>query len=619
MECIEATVKVGRSLFLQGGLASAVEGVLQPCLALLGQGALGVMEAHLSKPVRNFRPSLESSGKVDEQKVEDAIASWLEEVGGGARSEGAALLGWVESVQGVAGVREELGRCLNAGEGTGDVYLWNKVYREVLTDRVLKLLKNKVEEIRKDVGGKVVALLRGWKDWKGREWVWQEVAGQGAKGLELRCRAWDPEVQEVLAALEQGLHEVWAQGQEYCAVEASTSCSFDRLADRSRILEQLGEEVLAAVQELVTEYKKEAQELQESQGVAQLLLGRLLQAAPDLCPSLAPTLGPEHLVTSKKLLEQEAESCFVAWIEAQLSSLSLCLPSLLPSLPLTLLPAWDRVTIQELGEEGEQVNTVILIPPSPSLPLHSSLLSLSSSLHHGHPPSLPSTTLPTATKHVLSLLLPHYTSLAKERMAQTIALQLSFDLRFLQLLLVAREAKEMLTTTFTQLIEQVEANIDPFDLSVFTPHLTTRVRWAAARNVSSLAPLVPPDRVALISSYKPPSATGGQDCHNVLSLPSPAAPRSAPAPLLAPSLTMFRFQLLPLAPAPSPSIPSPGRGLLSVEPKKTTTTRRPRDKYDPSSSSLLTFTSPSLPRSPAAQTAASFFGSMSQGWFGAAP
>merc|ERR1712130_1025582 len=149
-------------------------------------------------------------------------------------------------------------------------------------------------------------------------------------------------------------------------------------------------------------------------------------------------------------------------------------------------------------------------------------------------------------------------------------LQFSFDLRFLQTLLVSREAKETRAPTFTSLMERVEGHIDPFDLSVFSSHLETRVRWAAARSVAGLAALVPPDRAALVASYKPPSATsstGGQDGHNVLTLPYPAAPR---------------FQLLPLS-TPAPPLPA-SLGVPTVpttaaaDTKKTSAARRIRDR-----------------------------------------
>ena len=150
---------------------------------------------------------------------------------------------------------------------------------------------------------------------------------------------------------------------------------------------------------------------------------------------------------------------------------------------------------------------MILIPPSPSLPLHSALLSLSSKLHGANASSFPPTILPSANSNLLDLLLAHYTTLASQRMSQNMALQFSFDLRFLQTLLVSREAKDSRAPIFSALMERIEGHIDPFDLSVFSSHLETRVRWAAARSVAGLAALVPPDRAALVASYKVISLT----------------------------------------------------------------------------------------------------------------
>ena len=146
--------------------------------------------------------------------------------------------------------------------------------------------------------------------------------------------------------------------------------------------------------------------------------------------------------------------------------------------------------------------SVILIPPSPSLPLHFALLSLSSRLQAANASSFPSVILPAANYNLLDLLLSHYTTLASQKTSQNMALQFSFDLRLLQTLLVSREAKDSRAPTFASLLEKVEGHIDPFDLSVFSSHLETRVRWAAARSVAGLAALVPPDRAALVASYK---------------------------------------------------------------------------------------------------------------------
>ena len=244
-----------------------------------------------------------------------------------------------------------------------------------------------------------------------------------------------------------------------------------------------------------------------------------MQALTCLCPSLDTVLGTEQLAEMTKLLETESKNSFSSWVSEQLKLFSLSVAFVTTDTPLSVLPSWDKVSIEETGDSGEQVSltccvavdtvyfisqvsSIILIPPSPSLPLHSSLLALSSKLHGANASSFPTTTLPEANSKLLDLLLDHYSNLAGGKISQNMALQFSFDLRFLQTLLVSREAKENRAPTFTSLIEKIESHIDPFDLSVFSSHLETRVRWAAARSVSGLAALVPPDRAALVASYK---------------------------------------------------------------------------------------------------------------------
>jgi len=602
VQTIVDTLTIGHCLFLRSGLEHALKQLREagPSLTLLGTSALGPMEARLPHTVRGFRPRVNTALVLEQSEIQAGISSWLQEIGAGAKSEAVALLQFVESVQGVSAVREELRSSLSAQAGwkevAGEVVqapvcLWDSVYREPLTSRVLALLADKVRVLRTSIEKEVLLVLQAEGE---DECVWKEVSkdvggGRSKEQLESKCRGWGPMVQEVLASLEHGLAGLWTEAQLYCHDEKSEEeiAAFDMSKDSNQIREKVGEEVSRALSSLLSSCKVEA----GTRGGSGLLqFGRLVQALNCLCPSLDTVLGTEQLAEMTKLLETESKNSFSSWVSEQLKLFSLSLAFVTTDTPLCVLPSWDKVSIEETGDSGEQVSSIILIPPSPSLPLHSSLLALSSKLHGANASSFPSTTLPEANSKLLDLLLDHYSNLAGGKISQNMALQFSFDLRFLQTLLVSREAKDIRSPTFTSLMERVESHIDPFDLSVFSSHLETRVRWAAARSVSGLAALVPPDRAALVASYKPPSATssttGGQDGHNVLTLPHPSAPR---------------FQLLPLSTPAAPALPTP----LGLPTLAATDTNRPaaavRRIRD---------------RSPVTQTAASFFGSMSQSWFG---
>merc|ERR1712098_806868 len=271
------------------------------------------------------------------------------------------------------------------------------------------------------------------------------------------------------------------------------------------------------------------------------------------------------------------------WIESLVKQMTSKLEELKPSSCLECLPAWDQVKISETGDSGEVVSSTISVPSSPSLPLVTCLFDTCTRVHAQHPTSLPLTTPNTMC---LDALAASYQSLSEQTLTQNFALQLLFDVNFIQTLLVSRENKDHFTSRLNTLISGFEANIDPFDLSVFTPHLQERVKTSCARLGTGFACLVPKDRVAVISSYKSTSS----DNHNILNVSTQSC---------------SRFQLLPL----SSSVYKPAAAILSSSPAA---------MLSPAVISLdsgsTSNKSPRFDTKSVQQSAANFFGSMS--WFG---
>ena len=79
------------------------------------------------------------------------------------------------------------------------------------------------------------------------------------------------------------------------------------------------------------------------------------QALNSLCPSLGISLGANQLSEMSKLLETEAKNSFSTWVGEQMSAFASSLAQVTPGAPLTVLPAWDKVTIEETGDSGQQV------------------------------------------------------------------------------------------------------------------------------------------------------------------------------------------------------------------------------------------------------------------------
>ena len=74
-----------------------------------------------------------------------------------------------------------------------------------------------------------------------------------------------------------------------------------------------------------------------------------------LCPSLGTILSAEQMAGISKLLETEAEEIFSRWVKEQMSAFATSLALVTSGAPLAVMPAWDKVTIEETGDSGQQV------------------------------------------------------------------------------------------------------------------------------------------------------------------------------------------------------------------------------------------------------------------------
>ena len=293
------TLTIGHRLFLKDGITNALKQMTEagPSLSLLGTSALGPMEARLPQTARGFRPRMDAIETLEKDEIRSSISSWLKEIGAGAKSEAVALLQFVESVQAVSGVREELRTTLAGQAGWQEVAaevvhspvsLWDSVYREVLTGRVLALLANRMNVLGSATKKEVMLMLEVEGE---EECMWKEEGGRGKEQLEAKCRGWGARVQEVLATFEHGLTGLWAETQQYCQGEEKEDTTiFDLFKDSNHIREGVGEQVSKVVTSLVSDCKLEAF---KNGGSHLLQFGRLLQV--DNSKNL-------HILGSKPLL-----------------------------------------------------------------------------------------------------------------------------------------------------------------------------------------------------------------------------------------------------------------------------------------------------------------------------
>ncbi|KAM4692092.1 conserved oligomeric Golgi complex subunit 1 isoform 2-T2 [Rhinophrynus dorsalis] len=204
---------------------------------------------------------------------------------------------------------------------------------------------------------------------------------------------------------------------------------------------------------------------------------------------------------------------------------------------------WDEIEIQEETEAGSSVTSKIRLPGQCSWYVQSLLFSLCQAVNRVGGHALPRVTLQELLKRCLEEVVNAYETLCQENvdkmrskqansLTQTRALQLLFDLRFINLILGSRTedvkgSKSKQDSRIQQVADQLESCIDPFDLDVFTPHLNANLNRLAQRTSVLFGLLTGAENQFTSRS----STLGLQETHNVLPLAS----------------TQIRFGLLPLS------------------------------------------------------------------------
>ncbi|CAD7668195.1 unnamed protein product [Nyctereutes procyonoides] len=364
------------------------------------------------------------------------------------------------------------------------------------------------------------------------------------------------------------------------------SCAFDRYADAGTVQEMLQTHSVVCIKYITDCIQAELQSIEQVvqgqqdvlSGVklhAVLFMARLCQSLGELCPHLKqcilgrsgssekPARDPRALKKQgkgktrevipmqakwqevKELLLQQSVMGYRVWSSAVVKVLahgftqSLLLDD--AGSVLATATSWDELEIQEEAESGSSVTSTIRLPIQPSWYVQSFLFSLCQEINRVGGHALPKVTLQEMLKSCMVQVVAAYEKLAEEKhvkkegafpMTQNRALQLLYDLRYLNIVLTARteevkSGRSKQDSRIEKVADYLEALIDPFDLDVFTPHLNSNLNRLVQRT-SVLFGLV----TGTENHFTPRSCTfNSQEPHNILPLAS----------------SQIRFGLLPLS------------------------------------------------------------------------
>ncbi|XP_026936324.1 conserved oligomeric Golgi complex subunit 1 [Sagmatias obliquidens] len=378
------------------------------------------------------------------------------------------------------------------------------------------------------------------------------------------------------------------------------NCAFDRYADAGTVQEMLQMHSTACVRHITDCVQAELQRIQQAiqgqqdalDGVklhSVLFMARLCQSLGELCPHLKQCILGKSGSTEKpardsralkkqgkgktqeivpmqakwqevkELLLQQSVMGYRVWSSAVVKVLahgftqSLLLDD--AGSVLATATSWDELEIQEEAESGSSVTSKIRLPVQPSWYVQSFLLSLCQEINRVGGHALPKVTLQEMLKSCLVQVVAAYEKLSEEKqvkkegafpMTQNRALQLLYDLRYLNIVLTTKgeelkSGRSKQDPRVEKVADYLEALIDPFDLDVFTPHLHGNLNRLVQRT-SVLFGLV----TATENHFTPRSSTfSSQEAHNVLPLAS----------------SQIRFGLLPLSMTSPRKAKSAGRSI----------------------------------------------------------
>ncbi|KAB7494837.1 Conserved oligomeric Golgi complex subunit 1 [Armadillidium nasatum] len=252
---------------------------------------------------------------------------------------------------------------------------------------------------------------------------------------------------------------------------------------------------------------------------------------------------------------------------------------------LLLFPTWDQVKIEEENEGGRIVESTVSVPGSPSPALLKALMGVCTSVNSVCAHTIPRTSQMQLVSSLCSEIKCSYDG-HSDNVNQSTALQLIFDLKLIQNILLPRESKEI-NSKISSLIQDFESRIDPFDLDVLSPHISSKVKMASQKVLALMGTIIPREK-------QPLTMKGSSASSNNNMLP------------IVPSVEIPRFSNVPLPPSAS-SRKTSIMNTIALE-------KQLKSSLESSSSASSRDTSTSVTSSKS--TASSIFSAMSSSWFG---
>ncbi|XP_007482766.2 conserved oligomeric Golgi complex subunit 1 isoform X2 [Monodelphis domestica] len=571
-----------------GLLFSTLDSVTSQQLA--GKGIINVLQEmklcswfkHLPASIMEFQPTLRTlAHPINEEYLKDTLQKWINMCHEDIKTGITNLLVYVKSLKGLAGIRDAVWELLTSESMSQSwevvcrrlldkpISFWEDLLQQLFLDRLQTLTRDGFDSISSSSKKLLVSALQEleassstspnkqvqfehnmslflWSESPSdlpSDAAWVNVANRSqcaSSGLSMKAQALSPYVQSFCLALDSKLKVKLDDLLSYLPSDAPKEASgaqtknsaFDRYSDASTVEGMLRNHCAACTEQIVACVRAELQGAEAAlQGPTHMLsrpklssvlfMARLCQSLGELCPHLKrcilgksgssekPIREPRATKKQAKGKAQEVNPVLAKWqeVKEQLLEQSL-LGYRLWSMAITnvlvrdftqslllgnagsilaMATNWDELEIQEETETGSSVTSKIRLPVQKE------------------------GTFP---------------------MTQNRALQLLYDLRYLNIVLTVKteevkSARSKQDSRIEKVTDFLEGLIDPFDLDVFTPHLNSNLNRLVQRTSVLFGLLTGTDNQFSARS----STFNSQEPHNILPLAS----------------SQIRFGLLPLS------------------------------------------------------------------------
>ncbi|XP_066581349.1 conserved oligomeric Golgi complex subunit 1 [Prorops nasuta] len=488
----------------------------------------------------------EIKNEVLSSNFQESINLWLNWVKSFCINEITKLLELVTSVKGLFNIREnainiELPKnwsLILQELALPKTNFWIEIFQPLITERAKCIINENWKEILRSLKLDVGDLLNRIVDDKFEypehdlQWfVWKDSSNDipqkltNADGLDKRsllmkakgfspnvfslCKNFDNNLLSLFLDLEQYLFEYQSSKTPTNLLSFNVSSQANSNSDCTQILVHLQKTSSSMLDDFINFVKTQCVVDKPEYGqydINSIVLARFLLALTSLSPSLKqiftlPNTAEMNVQDIKwqticETLTEESNIIWSKWANMYKAKIhkhreKYMLKSALEDTEVfDMVIEWEKINIEEQSEEGRRIKSEILVPYQPSIALQKHLIAINQDLNKVIPHTIPKKIMHEIIESVATDLFQYYTHLSKNNMGQMQALQTLFDIKYITLLMVARENK-VLHENLGKAYDSIRSKIDPFDYDAFQSFINTNVKKAIQRSLLILGNFIP--------------------------------------------------------------------------------------------------------------------------------